>query len=249
LKYLYKFAETLFFTLAILAIAANQTVVAAFLTVFGAGLAYAAFFKAKKTEDPLDLINEFEYQYSSEKSALRSLRISSASSTDAIVRSSIAKYWLGGRKPGINHKNKNIRNLLEIAFFGASTGANISKSIELLKEGIRMDKQKEERVDAKAKGMNVLSKIGVTIFFPLFSGISISIIKSSMALSGNLPGQSISSTFYLIALSYTAIMLFIGKLFSNPQSDIAEALYSIMPFIAISDWILKISSTSLSSIL
>jgi len=248
LKYQFRLIETISFILAIIAIALNQFFIASFLTIFGMINAYILFAKGKPVDKSSSLINEFASRYTKGKSAIKSLA-SISNSSNEVVRYSLANYWLSGCKPRIEDENKNTKNLLDIAFLGASTGVNISKGIELLKDGIEKERQKEEKVEAKAKGMNTLSKMGVTFFFPLFSGISINIIKSSLALSSNIHSLSMISMFSIVSVAYTAIILFIGKLFSDLQSSITAAFCNIMPFVVVADWILKISSTFLSSIL
>jgi hypothetical protein len=177
-------------------------------------------------------------QNSMRKAALNSkinkkeiLRAAAIMSTSASSNSFKAKIY-----------DDNLKRFLDIALYGNATGKDISRSMILLEKRLNNERNEKLKIFSKIKSMQFISIIGIGFFFPMFSGISISIIYSYMAIA-----SSIIMPFKVLAISYILIILMLYEALKDPSKKLIDMGYGILPIAIISSIILFLSSTYISS--
>ncbi len=125
-------------------------------------------------------------------------------------------------------RNKQFQDLMRIVLLGVSTGANVERALSLFIKRLEYQINANNRMKAKVGAAQTLTKLGMSLFFPLFSGISAVIISSSLGLFGK---SSISTyrSFLIIALAYIPIILYLSSAFSHPERDFAANLHALLP--------------------
>lgn len=146
------------------------------------------------------------------------------------------RYWLG--LGGISSYNETKAGL--ILANSAISGESASTALRLAKGEERM-KEYKNYATAKAKGMYVLTWLGLSFFFPFFSGVGLSIITGSSILA-NASGNGIVSFFSTAVSAYIFELMLISNAFYNIEKSFWYALLdSIFPF-SIALLVLKASS-------
>jgi len=85
---------------------------------------------------------------------------------------------------------------------------------------------------AKMGSAQTLTKMGMCIFFPLFSGISATIISESLDFVGK-NVQYTKTCFLVVAIAYIPITLYISTAFAHPERSIAQNVISIIPYFSV----------------
>jgi len=146
------------------------------------------------------------------------------------------RYWLGGIE---NRPNGTKAGL--ILANSAISGESASTALRLAKGEERI-KEYKSYATAKAKGMYVLTWLGLSFFFPFFSGVGLSIITGSSILANTSNSGSIANFFSAAVLAYIFESMLISNAFYNIEKSFWYALLdSIFPF-SIAFLVLKASS-------
>lgn len=124
----------------------------------------------------------------------------------------------------------NLNILLNILDIGIRNGTDISKNLEDFLEWIDAKIENENKIRSKVNGMQVLSLIGIAFFFPLFSGITASIVRSS--LSGPSANTTVTG-LRLIGIGYVFLVALITNSFLNPSRKLLSAVQASIPIAAI----------------
>ncbi len=129
--------------------------------------------------------------------------------------------------------------LLGLLALRLEKGADIRKALSLLSARLERRIRKANKLRAKVGGMKTLTMAGLVIFVPLFGGVSAGILGSSLGISGSEASARLG--FTLIVAASVSMMLYISASFEKPALGILENLYSVMPFIAVSLFVLLLS--------
>jgi len=152
------------------------------------------------------------------------------------IEKEFKRYWLGGIK---NRSNGTKAGL--ILANSAVSGESASAALRLAKGEERI-KEYKGYATAKAKGMYVLTWLGLSFFFPFFSGVGLSIITGSSILANTSNSGSIANFFSAAVLAYIFELMLISNAFYNIEKSFLYALLdSIFPF-SIAFLVLKASS-------
>ncbi len=129
--------------------------------------------------------------------------------------------------------------LLGLIALRLERGADIRKALDLLSARIARRIRRANRLRARVGGMKALTLAGLVIFVPLFGGISAGILGSSLGAYGS--QASAQTGFTLIVAASVSMLLCINTSFENPAAGLLESIYSAMPFIAVSLFVLLVS--------
>jgi len=152
------------------------------------------------------------------------------------IEKEFKRYWLGDIK---NRPNGTKAGL--ILANSAISGESASTALRLAKGEERI-KEYKSYATAKAKGMYVLTWLGLSFFFPFFSGVGLSIITGSSILADASNSGSIANFFSTAVLAYIFELMLISNAFYNIEKSFWYALLdSIFPF-SIAFLVLKASS-------
>jgi len=152
------------------------------------------------------------------------------------IEKEFKRYWLGGIK---NRPNGTKAGL--ILANSAVSGESASTALRLAKGEERI-KEYKGYATAKAKGMYVLTWLGLSFFFPFFSGVGLSIITGSSILANTSNSGGIANFFSVAVLAYIFELMLISNAFYNIEKSFWYALLdSIFPF-SIAFLVLKASS-------
>jgi len=152
------------------------------------------------------------------------------------IEKEFKRYWLGGIK---NRSNGTKAGL--ILANSAISGESASTALRLAKGEERI-KEYKGYATAKAKGMYVLTWLGLSFFFPFFSGVGLSIITGSSILANTSNSNNIANFFSAAVLAYIFELMLISNAFYNIEKSFLYALLdSIFPF-SIAFLVLKASS-------
>jgi len=152
------------------------------------------------------------------------------------IEKEFKRYWLGDIK---NRPNGTKAGL--ILANSAISGESASTALKLAKGEERI-KEYKGYATAKAKGMYVLTWLGLSFFFPFFSGVGLSIITGSSILANASNSSSIANFFSAAVLAYIFELMLISNAFYNIEKSFWYALLdSIFPF-SIAFLVLKASS-------
>ena len=151
------------------------------------------------------------------------------------IKKDFKRYWLGS----INSSNGTKVGL--ILANSAISGENASAALRLAKSEERI-KEYKNYATAKAKGMHVLTWLGLSFFFPFFSGVGLSIITGSSILANASNSNDIANFFSTAVLVYIFELMLISNAFYNIEKSFWYALLdSVFPF-SIAFLVLRASS-------
>ena len=152
------------------------------------------------------------------------------------IEKEFKRYWLCG----INNSSNGTKAGLILAN-SAVSGESASTALRLAKGEERI-KEYKGYATAKAKGMYILTWLGLSFFFPFFSGVGLSIITGSSILANTSNSGSIANFFSTAVLAYIFELMLISNAFYNIEKSFLYALLdSIFPF-SIAFLVLKASS-------
>ncbi|MDE1850567.1 MAG: hypothetical protein KGH54_02105 [Candidatus Micrarchaeota archaeon] len=167
--------------------------------------------------------------YRKNNSALKSLQESTGSDPKYRKFAAVSRKYLLSNLTAIERahfEEPNLNMLLGIVHIGITTGADITKNLEDFLEWIDAKIERENRVRSKVSGMQVLSLLGIVFFFPLFSGITASIVRSS--LTGPAAASTVTG-LRLIGIGYVLIATLITNSLLNPSRGLIAILKSSLP--------------------
>lgn len=172
--------------------------------------------------------------YRGEKSIIKSLKAGMAGETKyAMLSLAIRRYTMSLDSTvfdGCKGVNDNLDTLLGIVQLGISTGANIEQNLDNFCTNLAEGIARKNTIRSKTEDMRILSLIGITFFFPLFSGITSSIAASTLSQGS---GAKLSDGLRIIGISYTAIALFITNAFTRPGRGMLLAIKASLPLAAV----------------
>ncbi|MGA3020845.1 MAG: hypothetical protein ABSD68_02765 [Candidatus Micrarchaeales archaeon] len=129
-------------------------------------------------------------------------------------------------------QNRHMRELLKMIRLGTANGMNIEKGLSLFIRNLDREILLKNRMAAKMGGAQTLTKMGMCLFFPLFSGISATIISESLDfVSKNV--QYTRACFLIVAVAYIPIILYISAAFAHPERSVAQNAFSILPYFSV----------------
>lgn len=132
----------------------------------------------------------------------------------------------------IEFGNKRLRELAVIIATGLELGSNIEKSLEMFVKRVEQEIMLENKLRSKIGSMQTLTYLGVSLFFPLFSGITAVILNTSFGIlgSGVGPGNGILP----ISAVYIVIILYLSSAFAHPEKNLKGNVAGIVPYVAVS---------------
>lgn len=140
-----------------------------------------------------------------------------------------------------------MKELLSIVAHGMDTGANVGEAIDLFITRMSREIELENKVRIKIGGAQSLTYLGMAVFFPLFSGISMVILQSSYELSGSAPVSWLS--FTALSCAYVLIILYISTAFAHPENSMPRNALSILPYFISALFIMAFVPRALTSVL
>jgi len=167
--------------------------------------------------------------YRKGNSALKSLEISSGGDLKYKRIAILAKRYLLSNAEGLEKSpftETNLNILLKIIHIGIITGTDISKNLEDFAEWMDAKMEKENKIRSKVNGMQILSLVGIVFFFPLFSGITASIVRSSLT---GISAGTIVNGLRLIGMGYIVIATLITNSLLKPARTIVSLLRDSLP--------------------
>jgi hypothetical protein len=129
-------------------------------------------------------------------------------------------------------RNRRMKEFLRIIFSGMGTGADVSKPLTLFVHNLEADIEMENRIRAKTGSSQALTRMGMCLFFPLFTGISTVIVSSSLGMLGE--GASFMyGEFAAVCAAYVPIILYLSSAFARPDRNAAQNFSSIIPYVCV----------------
>lgn len=203
-------------------------------------LTYLPKFLSSKAKPPKTQIvsRDFLYGYKQNNGVIRAMQRAGANNKDI---SRLAKAaMLGSSSISVEDKtDSEFKQFVAILQNGIRSGADISEDIKLLNSRIEDAGGVERMVKEKTEGMHAVSQLGIAFFFPMFAGISLSIMQNAL---GILASNPVSTAFSFSVIVYIALILFISASFSSPSSRLPSRLHSIIPVLTASMSIFTLSS-------
>jgi hypothetical protein len=133
--------------------------------------------------------------------------------------------------PGL--ENRNLRELLRMIFSGIDSGADISKPLSLFVRDLERRISETNRIKSKTGGSQALTLMGMSLFFPLFAGISEVIMSGSLGMLGDSAPASASAGFVTASAAYIPIMLYLSSAFAHPERGAVKNMISIAPYVCV----------------
>ncbi|MGC8628781.1 MAG: type II secretion system F family protein [Candidatus Micrarchaeia archaeon] len=111
----------------------------------------------------------------------------------------------------------DLSELLQLLKAGLS-GSSISKKLDLFVNRLETIERFRNRIHSKTAGTLLLMRMGLVVFFPLFSGISAAILKTQMPQFG-------VAKFAVLVAAYLLLMHFISSSFAYLESSMRKVAY------------------------
>ncbi len=146
------------------------------------------------------------------------------------------------------HIGGRLSDLIGLVEIGTGTRSDMSRALELFAERLRSEIKARNRFAAKAGSSMTLTYMGMCFFFPLFSGISTIILTSSLGLTGS-AAASMGRAFLFTSLTYVLVILSISHAFAHPNSSVADAAKSVLPYFTLASAVALATQSFLSGIL
>jgi hypothetical protein len=129
-------------------------------------------------------------------------------------------------------RNRRMKEFLRIILFGVCTGAEVSKPLSLFVHNLEADIEMENRIRAKTGSSQALTRMGMCLFFPLFTGISTVIVSSSLGMLDE-SASFLYAEFAAVCAAYVPIILYLSSAFARPDRNAAQNVSSIIPYVCI----------------
>ncbi|MEM3272963.1 MAG: hypothetical protein QXD58_01450 [Candidatus Micrarchaeaceae archaeon] len=123
-------------------------------------------------------------------------------------------------------ESKSVKSFMRIVAMSLESGQEIDGLFDAFKDRLSKNEAAANALISKTQSMKSLSRLGIMIFFPIFAGISASILSNSSAIVG---GASAEGRFSIIVIAYTTMMLAISHAIDALGSQIGAVLYKLLP--------------------
>ncbi len=170
----------------------------------------------------------------------------SSPTAPAEIRALAVRSWLGDIGSADNDnvqkpQNPRVRELYEILALGLRSGSDISSNLRSFVSNLEAEMESKNRMMRNSLNMDVLSRIGIAFFVPLFGGIGASIIGASGSIMGSnmsLLKQSFEATLVI----YITVMSYVMNSF-RPSGRPGNAIIGSIQSAAIGSAIMRLSSS------
>ncbi len=132
-----------------------------------------------------------------------------------------------GSRAKEKQSNSPIRKVADILEWGAEKGIDIQYALDKVLADALKDRKKAELVSDRVLGMERLSVIGMSVFFPLFAGTCASILYGST--SGTMVQTMISPLFNLVICMSVWEIATIKRIMEDPEGNILEGAAESSP--------------------
>jgi len=154
-----------------------------------------------------------------------------------------------GKKSGtLSEGNRNLEELFSIIASGIENGTDIRRALNLFIARLEQDMGTRNRIREKIGSSQMLTTLGMGAFFPLFSGISVTIITSALGLFEQ-STAILCRNFLLVAIVYVPMILYISSAFAHPEKSAKLNAIAIAPCFLLAVSILFLTQTYLGNIL
>ncbi len=130
----------------------------------------------------------------------------------------------------VNRAGALMKELLLIVAHGMETGANVCESIDLFIARASREVELSNKLRVRMGGAQALTRLGMGVFFPLFSSITAIILQSSSSLSGSAPASQLGLA--ALSCSYVLITLYLSAAFAHPENAVSRNVISMLPYFA-----------------
>ncbi|MCL4365184.1 MAG: hypothetical protein M1569_02965 [Candidatus Marsarchaeota archaeon] len=148
---------------------------------------------------------------------------------------------LGGGDTCQRPSNPLISELYDMLMLGLQRGMDISKDLKMFTANLEADLESKNRIMRNSLNMDVISKVGIAFFVPLFGGIGASIIGASGAIL-NSDVALMKSSFEMLIVIYVAVMSYVTIRF-RPFGRQGNAIIGSIQAAAIGAAIIVMSSS------
>ena len=148
---------------------------------------------------------------------------------------------LGGVDTCRRPSNPLISELYDMLLLGLQRGMDISKNLRMFTANLESDLESKNRAMRNSLNMDVLSKVGISFFVPLFGGIGASIIGASGAIL-NSDVVLVKNSFEMLIVIYVAVMSYVTVHF-RPFGRQGNAIIGSIQAAAIGAAIIVMSSS------
>ncbi len=131
------------------------------------------------------------------------------------------------------------RHFLDIVCEGIRSGADVLYELEIFLARVK-ERSKQNSIEVeRTEGMHTLSQLGIAFFFPMFAGISSSIMHTVIGQQfvGNL-----GSAFAISIISYIGLIIFISTSFKRTESSVVARFDSLVPLFVTGTLVFLLSS-------
>jgi hypothetical protein len=129
-----------------------------------------------------------------------------------------------------NRAGPLMKELLLIAAYGMETGSNVEEALDVFVTRASREIELGNKLKVRMGGAQALTRLGMGVFFPLFSGITSIILQSSASLSGSAPPSQLGLA--ALSCSYVLVILYISTAFAHPENAAPRNIISILPYFA-----------------
>ncbi|MDE1825067.1 MAG: hypothetical protein KGH61_03255 [Candidatus Micrarchaeota archaeon] len=138
----------------------------------------------------------------------------------------LARWKMGDFSYDKEGMTDELGELLGIITVGASSGARIKTALENLCANLALSSELDRKIKGKVNGMQTISMAGLVFFFPIFGGITATIMQST--ISGQ---QSVTISHYMVlaGIGYVLLMLLLNTLMTKPDKSRASLARSVIP--------------------
>ena len=207
--------------LAIFAYCALEAPLYALLLPYASGIALYAnrWYREKNAanDEKINMLEMILESYSKTGKTFKAfLSTASKYNVNRNFRIALNKYWLDPYYSVESHIGDEFSSIFGTLELGIRDHVDISKNLHMLVERARSSNKARSKITSKTNGMHTLTAIGLTFFFPMFSGISSTIVRGIYSISST--ADSMSSYLLHVTIVYVAVMLFVYMLFSHMEN-------------------------------
>ncbi len=138
-------------------------------------------------------------------------------------------------------QNPAVRELYEILALGLRSGMDISNNLRVFTSNLEAETESRNRMARNSLNMDVLSRMGIAFFVPLFGGIGASIIGASGSIAGSNVAL-LKQSFEIVLIIYIAVMSYVMNSF-RPSGRPGDAIVGSVQSAAIGSAIMRLSSS------
>jgi len=120
--------------------------------------------------------------------------------------------------------SEGMREFWTVIADGLKSGNDITIQLDAIKRHVGEDHAYALRGLGAVKNTMAISRLGGTLFFPMFSGMSIGIVNASSTIYST--GQAVTASLTILFVSYIALINYLGfgyERFASPQERFAKA--------------------------